>query len=55
MIETKNVDQFMTIVMGIVNQIKITGEQIQDHGIVEKVLERFSKEIWNDGNSHSKI
>jgi hypothetical protein len=28
MIETKNVDQFMTKVMGIINQIRINGEYI---------------------------
>ena len=30
MIESKNVDQFMTRVMGIVNQIRLTSEAITD-------------------------
>jgi hypothetical protein len=38
MTELENVDQFMTRVMGIVNQIRLTGEQIEDQRIVEKVL-----------------
>jgi hypothetical protein len=38
MTESKNVDQFMTRVMGIVNQIRLIGESIPDQRIVEKVL-----------------
>jgi hypothetical protein len=38
MIESENVDQFMTRVMGIVNQIRLTGESIPDQRIVEKFL-----------------
>jgi hypothetical protein len=38
MTEPENVDQFMTRVMGIVNQIRLTGEDIPDQRIVEKVL-----------------
>jgi hypothetical protein len=38
MIESENVDQFMTRVMGIVNQIRLTSEAILDQRIVEKVL-----------------
>jgi hypothetical protein len=36
--ESKNVDQFMTRFMRIVNQFKLTGEAIPDQRIVEKVL-----------------
>jgi hypothetical protein len=38
MTESENIDQFMTRVMGIVNQIRLTGEAIPDQRIVEKVL-----------------
>jgi hypothetical protein len=38
MIESGNVDQFMTRVMGLVNQIRLTSEAIPDQQIVEKVL-----------------
>jgi hypothetical protein len=38
MTESGNVDQFMTRVMGIVNQIRLIGEAIPDQRIVEKVL-----------------
>jgi hypothetical protein len=37
MTEFENVDQFMNRVMGIVNQIRLTGEDIPDQRIVEKV------------------
>jgi hypothetical protein len=38
MTESKNVDQFMTRVMGIVNWIRLTGETITDQRIVEKII-----------------
>jgi hypothetical protein len=38
MTDSENIDQFMTRVMGIVNQIRLTGEAIPDQEIVEKVL-----------------
>jgi hypothetical protein len=38
MTEYENIDQFMTRVMGIVNQIILTGEAIPDQRIVEKFL-----------------
>ena len=45
MTESKNVDQFMTRVMGIINQIKLTGEAIPDQHIVEKVLKSLPKKF----------
>jgi hypothetical protein len=38
MTESENVDQFMTRVMGIMNQIRLTSETITDQCIVEKIL-----------------
>jgi hypothetical protein len=38
MTESENVDQFMTRVMGIINQIRLTSEAIPDKLIFEKVL-----------------
>jgi hypothetical protein len=35
----------MTRVMGIVNQIRLTGEEIEDQRIVEKVLEVFPRNL----------
>jgi hypothetical protein len=45
MTESENVDQFMTRVMGIVNQIRLTGEAITDQRIVEKVLRSLPKKF----------
>jgi hypothetical protein len=45
MIESEYVDQFMTRVMGIVNQIILTGEEILDQIIVEKVLRSLPKKF----------
>jgi hypothetical protein len=45
MIESENVDQFITIVMGIVNQIRLTGETITDQRIVEKILRSLPKKF----------
>ena len=45
MIESENVDQFMTRVMGIVNQIRLTGETITDQCIVEKILRSLPKKF----------
>jgi hypothetical protein len=45
MTESENVDQFMTRVMGIVNQIRLTGEAIPDQRIVEKVLKSLPKKF----------
>ena len=43
MIDIENVDQFMTRVMGVVNQIKLIGETIRDQKIVEKLLRSVPK------------
>jgi hypothetical protein len=45
MTESENVDKFMTRVMGIVNQIRLTGEEILDQIIVEKVLRSLPKKF----------
>jgi hypothetical protein len=45
MTESENVDQFMTRVMGIVNQIRLTGETITDQRIVEKILRSLPKKF----------
>jgi hypothetical protein len=45
MTESENVDQFMTRVMGIVNQIRLTGEDILDQRIVENVLRSLPKKF----------
>jgi hypothetical protein len=45
MTESENVDQFMTRFMGIVNQIRSTGEDIPDQRIVEKVLRSIPKKF----------
>jgi hypothetical protein len=45
MTESENVDQFMTRVMGIMNQIRLTGETITDQCIVEKILRSLSKKF----------
>jgi hypothetical protein len=45
MTESENVDQFMTRVMGIVNQIRLTGEVITDQRIVEKVFKSLPKKF----------
>jgi hypothetical protein len=43
--ESENVDQFMTRVMGIVNQIRLTGETITDQRFVEKILRSLPKKF----------
>jgi len=43
MTDIENVDQFMTRVMGIVNQIKIIGETISDQKFVDKILRSIPK------------
>jgi hypothetical protein len=45
MTESENVDQFMTRVMGIVNQIRPTVETITDQRIVEKILRILPKKF----------
>jgi hypothetical protein len=45
MTESENIDQFMTRVMGIVNQIRLTGEAIPDQKIFEKVLRSLPKKF----------
>jgi hypothetical protein len=45
MTEFENVDQFMTRVMGIVNQIRLIGETITDQCIVEKFLRSLPKKF----------
>lgn len=37
-IDSQSVDEFMTKVMGIVNQFQINGEKIKDQTIVEKIM-----------------
>jgi hypothetical protein len=43
--EEENIDQFMTRVMGVVNQLRIHGEKIEDQKIVEKVLRSLPKKF----------
>jgi hypothetical protein len=45
MTESENMDQFMTRVMGIMNQIILIGEAITDQRIVEKVLRSLPKKF----------
>ena len=46
MIESESVDQFMTKVMGIVNQLRINGENELTHQrVVEKVLRCLFKKF----------
>jgi hypothetical protein len=45
MTESENVDEFMTRVMGILNQIRLTGEAIPDQCIVEKVLRSLTNKF----------
>jgi hypothetical protein len=45
MTESETVDQFMTRVMGIVNQIRLIGETITDQQIVEKILRSLPKKF----------
>jgi hypothetical protein len=45
MTESENVDQFMTRVMGIVNQIRLIGETINDQRIFEKILRSLPKKF----------
>jgi hypothetical protein len=45
MTTSENVDQFMTRLMGIVNQIRLTGETITDQRIVEKILISLPKKF----------
>lgn len=40
---TENVDEFMTRVVGIVNEIKLISETISDEKIVQKVLQSLPK------------
>jgi len=43
--EEENIHQFMTRVMGVVNQLRIHGEKIEDQKIVEKVLRSLPKKF----------
>jgi hypothetical protein len=45
MIGSENVDQFITRVMGIMNQIRLTSEAIPDQCIVEKFLISLPKKF----------
>jgi len=45
MTESENVDRFMTRVMGIIKQIRLTSEAIHDQRIVEKVLRSLPKKF----------
>jgi hypothetical protein len=45
MTKSEDVDKFMTRVMGIVNQIRLTGEDIPDQRIVEKVRRSLPKKF----------
>jgi len=48
--EAENINDFMTKVMKVVNQIRLLGEQFLDSRIVEKVLvvlpERFESKLY---------
>ena len=46
MTESETVDQFMTKFMGVVNQLRMNGEEIEDQRIVEKVIRCFPKKIY---------
>jgi hypothetical protein len=43
--ESDSVDQFMTQVMNIVNQLRMNGEELLDQKVVEKVLRTFPKKF----------
>jgi len=43
--ESKNIDQFMTRVMRVVNQLQIHGMKIEDKIIVEKIIRSLPKKI----------
>jgi hypothetical protein len=45
MTESETVDQFMTRVMGIMNQIRLIGETITDQRIVEKILRSLPRKF----------
>jgi hypothetical protein len=45
MTESENVDEFMTRVMGILNQIRLTAEAISYERIVEKVLRSLTNKF----------
>ena len=45
MTESKTIDQFMTKVMGVVNQLRMNGEELDDQRIVEKVLRCLPKKF----------
>jgi Tfp pilus assembly protein PilO len=45
MSESESVDQYMTKVMGIVNQLRINGEKMEDQRVVEKVLRSLPKKF----------
>jgi hypothetical protein len=45
MTESETVDQFMTRVMGIVNQIRLIGETITEQRIVEKILRSLPRKF----------
>ena len=45
MTESETVDQFMTKVMGVVNQLWMNGEELEDQRIVEKILRCLPKKF----------
>ena len=45
MTDSETIDQFMTKVMGVVNQLQMNGEELDDQRIVEKVLRCLPKKF----------
>ena len=45
MTNSETIDQFMTKVMGVVNQLRMNGEELDDQIIVEKVLRCLPKKF----------
>jgi len=45
MTDSETIDQFMTKVMGVVNQLRMNGEELNDQRIVEKVLRCLPKKF----------
>ena len=45
MTESETINNFMTKVMGIVNQLQMNGEEIEDQRIVEKILRCLPKKF----------
>jgi len=43
--EEENIDEFVTSVMGVLNQLRIHGEKIEDQKDIEKILRSFPKKF----------